>query len=237
MARSFSLVDFKCAEAQFFLEQIPCAGFNFFGVRCFVAAFAAAARSVATSMEGSLARVSGFRTWYDRWQDRLKNDSLSRFFRTFRNANQHLGDNAVGGGSSGPGGTVLYWFHATADVPTAPEEDVYVASRAHFVTILSMVYDCYVSFGPHVDARQRYTSEYFLGLNRSIEDAEEELGFPRGWTDIGRPDLIEYRWQAIRDHVCGCEIDQLFEQYLGKVSPAPARLPHLELGPKDIASS
>jgi|GEM_PF-3631635 len=44
MARSFSLVDQKLAEADFFLEKLKEAGFDFFAVRCYASVFTTAAR-------------------------------------------------------------------------------------------------------------------------------------------------------------------------------------------------
>jgi hypothetical protein len=93
--------------------------------------------------------------------------------------------------------------------------------------ILSLVYECYVDFGPEVDAQQRYTAEYFAKRGKTIEDAEQELGFPRGYTDIGRPDLEPYRWELLRRRSPGCEINEIFEEYLGRTAPCPQPLPAL----------
>src|SRR6185436_12464454 len=54
---------------------------------------------------------------------------------------------------------------------------------------------------------------------------KEQLGFVRGWTDIGDPTSTEYRWEALRRHADGCQISHIFYKYLGKTTPAPERLP------------
>jgi hypothetical protein len=86
-----------------------------------------------------------------------------------------------------PGHPVTSWFQPTAEVPDVPENDVVTAGTEYFRMLLSMVFDCNLLFGPVIDARQRYTAEHFASIGRTIEDAEEECGLPRGWTDIGDP--------------------------------------------------
>lgn len=223
--RSFSLVDHKVEEANFFLSKIPECRYDFFGVRCYVGAFIASSRSVTFALQSVLRHLEGFEAWYRKWQQQLKNDPLARFFHEFRRVNQHIGDNLVSGGSGGPNTPTLYLFCPTEDIPGVPEDDVETSCRKYMVTILSMVYDCYIEFGPYIDAHHRYTAEFFERMGKTIEDAEEELGFPRGWTDIGDPEALPYRWQLLRDNTCGCEINHLFERYLGKITPVPDRLP------------
>ncbi len=228
MARSFGRVDHKVAEADFFLTSIPECDFDLFAVRSYVGAFAASARSVTFSLQAVLRKTEGFGNWYSRWQDRLQGDDTARFFHDLRTANQHMGDNPVSGGSSSLSRPIQYWFRATEDIPVVPSEDVFTVCNAYIKTIVELVYDCYVVLGPHVDAHQHYTADHFARIGKTIEDAEEELFGFRGWT--ASPDLpVEYRWQIIRDSQPGCEINHLFEKYLGKTAPAPERLPDLPL--------
>ncbi len=120
---------------------------------------------------------------------------------------------------------VLYYFMPTEDLPVVPNDDVVTACSKYFQTILEIVYDCYERFGPIIDSQQRYTADYFEALRKTIDDAEEELGFPRGWTDVGDPNAIAYRWQTLRDQAEVCEINHLFEKLLGRVTRTPERLP------------
>ncbi|MGR3319025.1 MAG: hypothetical protein ACUZ8O_11170 [Candidatus Anammoxibacter sp.] len=55
----------------------------------------------------------------------------------------------------------------------------------------------------------------------TIEDAEEELGFPRGWTYIENLEGEEMRWKMLRRNQCGCSINHLFHKYLGKMFEQP----------------
>lgn len=225
MARSFSLVDSKLTEADFFLEKIAECGFEWFSLRCYVSAFIASARSVTFALQAVLNDQEGFKDWYTRRQELLKKDATARFFHEFRTINQHVGDNLVSAGSGGPDSPMLYWFMPTPDVATVPDEDVLSACRKYMLTITSLIFDCYIAFGPHIDAHQYYTAEHFDRIGKTVEDAEEEIGFPRGWTDIGDPDSLPHRWSLLRRQVAGCEVNHIFEKYLGRVTPQPAEPP------------
>ncbi len=230
MARAFDLVDWKLAEADFFLGQVSECGTNFFAVRCYVSAFVASARSVTFAMQSCLGEIDGFREWYSLRQQELRADPLARFFHEFRRVNQHIGENLVTGGTHDRDGRCRYRFTATEDIQHIPKPDVQTACEAYFVKIVTLVYDCYIAFGPLIDPKQHYTAEHFAAIGRTIEDAEEELFGVRGWTEVnGYPE--GYRWQALRDSQPGCGVNQLFEEYLGKTAPEPDRLP--ELPPAD----
>jgi len=226
--RSFSLVDHKVAEAEFFLRKIRDSALDFFALRCFVSAFVASARSITFSLQSVLSGADGFMEWYSGHQEKLRADPTARFFHEFRTASQHVGDNLVGGGAGGPCRVVTYWFCVSGDVASVPDEDVVTACDQYFRTLLEIVFDCYLKFGVRIDAHQRYTAEYYASIGKTVEDAEEEFGMPRGWTEIGDPASIPYRWQVLRDQSTGCEISHLFETYLGKRVPYPERLPPYE---------
>lgn len=257
MGRSFDLVDWKLAEADFFLKRIPECEYDFFAVRCYVSAFIASARSVTFALQSCLRNADGFSDWYTVQQKRLREDPLARFFHHFRNANQHIGENPVSGGASGPGKKSLYFFNPTPDIQVVPKEDVETACRLYFRMVVSIVFDCYMTLGPLIDAKQRYTAEHFASLGKTIEDGEEELimsqvlmsararseligqaapsvntdelrEMVRGSTEV--PGVSEdYRWQYLRDSEPGCGVNHIFEEYLGKTVPEPERLP--DLGP------
>ena len=228
MARSFSLVDHKVAEADFFLEHILKADLDFFAVRCYVSAFVAAARSITFALQSVLSNAGGFKEWYEEKQKGLKNDQLARFFQDFRTISQHIGDNLVSLGSyerDDKGNRITkHYFLPTPDIQTAPKMDVYSACHDYLTSLITVVYECYLKFGPLINAHQRYTAEYFNSIGLTIEDAEEELFGIRGWTGApGIPD--EYRWQMISDSQTGCEINHLFQKYIGKTIPIPEHLP------------
>ncbi len=91
--------------------------------------------------------------------------------------------------------------------------------------VLSLVYECYVHLGPLINGQLRYTQEHFESLGLNIEDAEEELGFPRRYTDIRDPNSLPWRWETLRRYADGCGIDRQFSTWLGKTAPRPEKLP------------
>lgn len=223
-SRSFSLVDQKVAEAEFFLQRLAGCGPDFFAVRCYVGAFVSSSRSVTFSLQAVLSGTDGFREWYAKHQETLRANPTLRFFSDFRTVNIHIGENLASTGSFSCDSAVRYWFVPSPEVREVPGEDVLEACAHYFRAVLSIVFDCYMNFGPLIDAKQRFTEEYFSRLGKSIEDAEKELGLPRGYTDTGDPHSLPHRWQSLRDLQPGCEINDLFDKYLGKVTTEPERL-------------
>ncbi|OEU71717.1 MAG: hypothetical protein BA874_05620 [Desulfuromonadales bacterium C00003068] len=225
MARSFQLVDQKVAEADFFLGKLLDCGFNLFEFRCYLSAFAASARSITFSLQSVLRDETEFNTWYETYQVEFKKDKLAKFFNDFRRITQHVGEDSYGGGGMSSDGKARHFFMPTKDLPNVPEGEIGTACMDYLKQIIQLIYDCYLKFGPSIDAHQYFTEENFRKSNRTIEDAEEELGFPCGWTDVSDPDSTPYRWQALRDTVTGCEINHIFKKHLNKEAPCTERLP------------
>jgi hypothetical protein len=224
--RSFGLVDYKAREAESFLNELGRVGhqLNPAAVQYCASAFAAAARSVTFAMQASLAYHPSFSDWYSPRQQALKQDILARFFHDFRRVSQHIGESVVDSGIYGTDGA-KYFFQQSAILPNVPSLDVETACVTYFRTVLRLVFDCYVQFAPIVNAQWRYTPGFFASLGMTIEDAEEELGFPRGWTDIGQDDAEAYRWEMLRQCADECGLNEQFNRWLGLSVPLPGRLP------------
>lgn len=204
MSRMFGLVDTKVQEAEYFLERILEAELDFFGVQCDAVAFAASARSITFAMQASLSGFANFDKWYVSKQTELRNDPLARFFHEFRRVSQHIGDNAVNGGSYNDG-KALFFFGPLPDLPIVPEFDVASACTEYFKTTLELVYECYITFPTLINGQWRYTKEHYASLGKTIEDAEEDLGFERGWTRVSGLDE-DVCWRLLRRQADGCNI-------------------------------
>jgi hypothetical protein len=229
MSRSFGLVEYKVLEAEYFLKQLHEEGkkLNFSAVQYCASAFVSATRSITFAMQASLKSVEAFEDWYAFKQKMLKEDSLASFFHNFRTYTQHIGGNAVVGGSRVQGNNIFF-FGACPDLPVVPSDDVETACKDYFKTVLKIVFDCYIEFGTLIDGQQRYTENFFNSLDKTIEDAEEEQGLPRGWTDIGDPNSMPYRWQLLRRNADGCEIEGLFFEWLNLELPRVKLLPEYD---------
>jgi hypothetical protein len=208
----------------FFLEKITGCNFDTFSMRCYVSAFASSARSITFSLQAVLGNSPDFQAWYSEQQKCLVADPLARFFHEFRRVSQHIGDNPVLSGTVSPGHKPKYYFMPTIEIRNVPEMDVETACHAYLTTLIKIIYDCYDMFGNLIDPQQYFTSGNFSRMGKTIEDAEQELGFPRGWTDTNDPNTINYRWQALRDQAGSSYIAPLFQKYLGETIFAPTRL-------------
>ena len=224
MSRSFGLVDYKVLEAEYFLTELIRVSklgenFNPGGVQFCASAFASASRSVTFAMQASLKSQPEFNDWYCSHQESLRQNSLAKFFHNFRTVTQHIGESVVNGGIFADG-KMLFYFTACPDLPNVPETDVLSACEMYFQIVLNIVYDCYVKLGNVINGQQYFTKENFSTLGKTIEDAEVELGFPRGWTRIGDSHVFDDdRWNGLRRHADGCEIEDLFVRWLGKALP------------------
>lgn len=160
--------------------------------------------------------IAGFDEWYAEKQKALKSDTNARFFHNARTESQHIGINPVNRCSSGTDSNgkrvVKYYFsHDFADTArVVPETDVASACREYMRSIVRIILECYLAFGSVIDSAQYYTLENIAKLGLTIEDVEESLGFPRGWTK-GIPD--EARIQGLGRGL-EPDIDWLFEKHL-----------------------
>jgi len=226
MPRSISIVEYKVQQAHFFLEKIAQSELDFFAAQCFVDAFTSATRSITFSMQAVISEVPGFAKWYEGQQTKLKEDSISRFFNQYRTVSTHIGDTVVRGCAMGKDNSgrrvVKYFFMPVPDLPDVPVQDVLSICTHHFKTLLELVFNSLIVFRYQLDDRWYYTQENFDRLGKTIEDAEQELGFPRGWTDIGQAFSGPQRWAALRHtQTVGCQLNDLFLRYLGKQVEGP----------------
>ncbi|TAF57085.1 MAG: hypothetical protein EAZ61_02205 [Oscillatoriales cyanobacterium] len=220
MPRTFGLVDSKVQEAEYFLNRIINADMFFFGVQCDAVAFTAAARSITFAMQSSLKGIPEFNSWYEEKQKELRADPLARFFNDFRRISQHIGENVVVGGSVDRENGVLFYFGSLPDLPNVPDLDVASACKQYFKNTLKLVYECYITFPTLINGKWYFTKEHFASLDKTIEDAVEELGFPRNWARV--PGLDEdAQWFCLRRQADGCNIQEQFMNWLDKRVPYP----------------
>jgi hypothetical protein len=222
MPRSFQIVENKIAEAEFFLKKIKKARLNFISARYYFSAFLSAARSITFALQCSMKDIKGFDDWYKIEQNRLNKDKISRYMLNARNESQKEGIYHLGRGESyrNKNGKRIIKYYFDEILPAAkdklesvPSEDVVLACEKNFIQLLEVIYGCFLKFGSSIDPAQYYTFENLKKTEKSIEDIEEELGFPRGWTDaIPNGE----RLRALKSHIIDTEIDFFFVKYLRK---------------------
>jgi len=188
--RSFDLVEDKLAEAEFFLQKMASAGPNVFEVRCYFSAFASAARSVTFALQAVMSDVDGFVEWYAVKQEAIKRDALARFFVERRNESQKVGDTRIHQGTfhhDEHGNAVARYFFAKAgpsDPFTPIEADVATAAARYLDLLRPLVADCRERFAWDLDPDLFFTEEGLRSRGLTVEDVEEMMGLPRGWTNM-----------------------------------------------------
>ena len=226
MARSISIVEYKVRQARFFLERIANSGFDMFAAQCYFDAFASSARSITFSMQSVISEVPGFVNWYEDQQSNLKEDSISRFFNQYRRVSTHIGDTVLrsaGTCKDDSGHRVMkYYFLPIKDLAEVPEQDVLSVCKLYFKKLLGIVFDLFIAFRCQLDDGWYYTKENFDSMGKTIEDAEQELGFPRGWTCVDTAYSESERWAVLRrTQTVGCQLNDLFLRYLEKQVEGP----------------
>jgi hypothetical protein len=213
--RSFGLVEQKLGEADFFYNHVCSA--NWGEVRHYFSAFISAARSVTFAVQGAITGADGFDAWYGGWQKRLRDDPLARFFHECRTDSQHLGICPIVGGTYVEGRQLLFFGQHDPNRRTpVPDEDVATCCRVYLTTLCELVNDCFRVFGLLIDPNQVYTLEGLAAKGWTIEDVEEELGLPRGYTDIPWEgiDKTHQRLHLLRRSIPMSHIGNILEKYI-----------------------
>ena len=226
MVRSISIVEYKVQQAHFFLERLELSDLDFFAVQCFTDAFASACRSITLAMQAVINEVPGLKDWYSPRMDSLKQDRVSAFFKAYRTASIHIGDTVVRGATSRRGvdgePQRRYFFVAIPEVPQVPSEDVVAICKSHFTNLLSLVYDTFSTFLCQLDDRWYFTEDHFQSMGKSFDDAIAEVGYPHQWAAAAAVLSESAKWHALRStQTIGCQLNPLFERYLGKAIPGP----------------
>ncbi len=223
MARSFQIVEDKVTETDFFIDKIEESSYNFgFGyARFLLSAFLSASRSITFSIKASISDIDGFDNWYKTHEQKLKNSPLAKYFLEARNYSQKVGYYPLTSGRTYTDKDgrkrIAYYFDeiSVPDKTIVPETDVLTACKDYFILLLEVVYDCYQQFGAIIDPDQYFTVDNLNKIGKSIDDIEEELGFPRGWTSASNAS-IEDRIEMIRKQFSTNAVDEILIKYLGK---------------------
>lgn len=192
----------------------------------YLSAFLSATRAVTFALQASLSDLPGFASWYETERAALR--VQGDWFVKARNASQKEGATFIHGGSRR--GSDLRFFTLATITPTAKEadfaslllvgmnsdgpghaEDVVGKCEQHLVALVTMIFRCFQQFGMDIDPQLYYSRENLNRLGKSVEDFEEELGLPRGWTAFGND---EVRLRALSHEAGDTQIDEIFVTYL-----------------------
>lgn len=229
--RSFGAVEDKLCEAEYFLGQIGAEPRWRMESRYYFSAFVSSARSVTWAMQASLRHVDGFGAWYEGIQRRLREQPNAQFFVETRNRLEKRGHNPLNQISLADlphllrqqlhGNHGHFLLIPSTDSDSKQLVDALAACQAYFSELVAVVWECYDRFRCVVDPRWYFTEANYACMNRTLEDAVEEAGFPRAWL-TAVPNLSEaHAWRLLRHEQPACAINHLFDHYLGKFIADP----------------
>ncbi|WP_309384648.1 hypothetical protein [Cerasicoccus frondis] len=224
MEKTFDTVDMKVAEAEFFLRKMAGCGFDLEEFQFYFSAYLSASRTVTLALQ-QFKDLDGFEAWYAPHQEKLKKNQTAKFFLNTRNSHVHGGGYPIRGGSSHGRTHTFHFFDYDHNDVELGDDDVLARSRSFFLSLIEIVYDCYVELGPQIDPQQFYTKEHFGG---SIDQAEAQI---YGWimtSFIDEGFSEDDRWSELRSRLDSCKINHLFKAYLGKVTPQPVEPEHYQ---------
>lgn len=231
MSQSFGIVEEKLREAGFFLDKLESAGPLGYESRFYFSAFVSAARSITLALQVTLNDIDGFSAWYEQAQARMKLDPTAKYFVEVRNDSVHKGRNPLGQVTlehlredllqqfmhKRPSHVIVV-PNGTAENGTALADAVQV-STAYYASLVGVIFECYDRFKYVVDPRWYFTHENFESRGKTIEDALEELGFPRLWLS-GTVDEVN-AWRVLRSQQPVCLLNDVFLRYTGHTIPDP----------------
>ena len=161
--------------------------------RYFYSALLSSLRSVTFVLQAAGAGVPGFKEWYKITQERLRNSNEARTFVERRNASEKRGYTPIALLSEGVIHTPLsISSHLTPRENTERYLDelavgnggveIVPAAQRQLGRLCAIFDECIANFGPWLRPSERYTLDGIERTGISIEDVEEEFGYPRGWT-------------------------------------------------------
>lgn len=227
--RSFDSVDYKLLEADFFLEKLIRSELPD-EVNFYFSAFVSAARSVTWVLQAVMKGVPGFEDWYARKQTDLRKHGLAKVFVELRNQSVKTGEWMVRTSESHTAASGERHIRHFMYLNTPQGEKVVNVgdSATELMTSLTtMIQECYERFGTVIDPDKYYTRENLDHLGLTIEDVEESLGFPRGWTAVTWPDghsfshedvQYENRLRLLKRNIPKATVKPLFAKYERKES-------------------
>jgi len=237
---SLLLVEERLLEAEYFVRRLGRQrDADRFGYE--LNAFVAAARSITFVLQKEMSAVPGFSAWWASEQRSLARDPAAVFFVKLRNLSQHQGRISLVGvtASDGPRRTWSYRFAGNPDAvpPDVLHRDAADCCREHLAKLAGVVLACTEAFPFYSCPKRALTPAGVAALQISLEDAEETLGFPRGWSQAAEPLSQERRILILCEHVDGLDFGALRRLAGWKPRKASGRLSASDVLSEDIAKA
>jgi hypothetical protein len=168
-------------------------------------------------------------TWRADWQRRIAANRVARFFGTITPETQRVGHTPVHLDRSRWVRFGLWeskhHFIADGDDSAVPDLDVFETCVEYLTLLAEIVIECYEKFEIQIPISP-WSVPTLARLGVTVDDIEESLGFPRGWTaERGRDDPA--RLALLRQYAPDTPLDRLFLRYLNRTR-RPVGTPHAE---------
>ena len=199
-SRGFYIVAQKVGEADYFLAMMKSVQGRYDEFSYVLSAFTSATRSITFSLQAVMSKYPSFESWYEREQEGLKSNDLAKYFVNLRNYLQKVGEIPVGHMGTMRNGEVkqLSYFVDVEGLEKAPAGEVTKLAEEYFIEVLKVIHRCYEDFWVYVDPKAIFTEKGLSALGWTIEDIEESVGLPRGWTDVPY-ESNDKNFQRLRD--------------------------------------
>lgn len=138
------------AEAEFFLRKMAECKFDFAELGFYFSAFVSAARTVTLALQ-QFDHLDGFEKWYAPHREALKQNPMAKFFLDTRNDHLHGGNYPIRGGSSRKGNHTFHFRDYEHNNGQLGDDDVLTRCRAFFLSLIEIVFDCYVKLGTQIN--------------------------------------------------------------------------------------
>lgn len=216
-SRGFHIVATKVGEADYFLDKLKSSGGFSDEFAYLLSAFASATRSITFSLQAVMCKYPDFEKWYEPYQEKLRNNELAKYFMELRNHLQKVGSVPISHAGTMQNGEVKHYsfFIDIKELKNTPIGEIRSLATEYFLTILNLTGQCYRDFSIYTDPRALFTPEGLASLNWTIEDIEEAVGLPRGYTDV-EWDGDDKDCQRLKQLQKEFQGDELMEQYFEK---------------------
>jgi hypothetical protein len=207
--KPFWLINGKLCEADFFLDKLREAP-SLDEARYYFSAFVSAARSVTYAIQATLNTVDGFNEWWQGKRIDFQENSFAKYLKKVRDELVHVGMNPLGIHRRGFSIPFSEFLLIGRD---APEENVSVVATEYMALLVMTSKEAFSRYWTFLDLSKSLTLASLHEKGKKLEDIEEELGLPCGWSNSNNR-TSEERLDILKEY-SQTDIDRLAAKYNG----------------------
>ncbi|MCG8796599.1 hypothetical protein [Tenacibaculum finnmarkense] len=186
------IVSHKIGEADYFLTKLKETHSWDNEYNYIFSAYVSSLRSITFTLQFVMRKYPEFDEWYKIRQERLRKSEVAKSFVEFRNHAQKTGVIPIAKERSIFEGIFYdsdqFYVPTNSEIKSVPNGNVIDLSERCLIEVLEVVAECYKDFDVYIDPRVLFTQRALEKLNWTIEDLEEFVGMPKGYTDMDYED-------------------------------------------------